>query len=268
MQSAEKLPKLTIGMPVYNGERYIREAIESILAQSFTDFELIISDNASTDSTEVICKEYLSQDQRIKYIRQNKNIGAPKNFRFLLEQATGEFFIWFAHDDRWDSTYFKKAIEVLDVNHDCGLVFSNFVVRNLDTNEEKKIYAKSVVSNNRMINYLQAIAYMRSSMLYGMYRLNFLKRNQLEYFDFADIHLITSLALESKITVLNEFLYVAGTKGERIPYSLTNRRINRLPFLKKQYQLLGKYFNFPMRQVLFSMVSLYMLYNKIRLWRY
>lgn len=268
MVSAAKQPKLTVGMPVYNAEAYIRDAIDSILAQGFTDYELIISDNASTDSTELICREYLSKDSRVRYVKQRENIGAPKNFRFLLEQAKGEYFIWFAHDDRWDPTFFSRAIEILESDGDCGLVFSSIVVRNLDTHMEERIHARSVVSNSRAVRYLQAILNMRSSMLYGMYRVDLLRRNQLELFDFADINLILNTALESNIRVLDDFLYIAGIKGVRVPYSLTNRKIRRMPFLKTQYQSLGKYFGFPLHQILFSVICMYMLYNKIRLWRY
>jgi len=72
-------------MPVYNGEKYIREALDSLLAQTFTDFELIISDNASTDGTQVICEEYAARDPRIRYVRQRENRGAVANFRFVLD---------------------------------------------------------------------------------------------------------------------------------------------------------------------------------------
>ena len=77
-------PKLTIGMPVYNGELFIKKAIESILAQTFTDFELIISNNSSTDSTEKICQDFLNKDNRIQIHTQEKNIGIHRNFNFLL----------------------------------------------------------------------------------------------------------------------------------------------------------------------------------------
>ena len=82
--------KLSIGMPVYNGELFIERAIESILAQTFTDFELIISDNASTDSTQEICQNFSKKDDRIRIFKQEKNIGVHRNFYFLLSQAKGE----------------------------------------------------------------------------------------------------------------------------------------------------------------------------------
>lgn len=96
---------ITIGMPVFNGEKYIREALDSLLAQTFTDFELIISDNASVDDTQAICEEYARRDHRIRYVRQTENQGALANFQFVLNQAQGEFFMWAAADDRWDADW-------------------------------------------------------------------------------------------------------------------------------------------------------------------
>lgn len=94
-----KSPQVSIGMPVYNGGKFIREALDSLLAQTFTDFELIISDNASTDATELICREYAARDLRIYYVRHEANRGAPANFQFVLDKARGEYFMWAAADD-------------------------------------------------------------------------------------------------------------------------------------------------------------------------
>ena len=87
-------PRLTIGLPVYNGEKYVAESLEALLGQSFTDFELIISDNASTDSTGDICRRYEKQDSRVRYFRQPRNIGLAPNHNFVVEQARGELFKW------------------------------------------------------------------------------------------------------------------------------------------------------------------------------
>lgn len=99
LPASGRIPAVSIGMPVYNGGSCIRAALESLIAQTFTDFELIISDNASTDDTEPICREYAARDARICYIRHEKNRGASANFRFVLDQARGEFFMWAACDD-------------------------------------------------------------------------------------------------------------------------------------------------------------------------
>lgn len=86
-------------MPVYNGAEYLRESLDALLAQKFTDFELILSDNASTDDTERICQEYSERDARIRYIRQKHNIGALANFELVLDKARGSYFMWAAADD-------------------------------------------------------------------------------------------------------------------------------------------------------------------------
>lgn len=107
------LHAVSIGMPVYNGEKYIREALDSLLGQSFANFELIISDNASTDGTEGICLEYAAQDARIRYIRQPKNLGALANFKFVLDEAQGEYFMWAAADDAWDPQCIGGMLEAM-----------------------------------------------------------------------------------------------------------------------------------------------------------
>ncbi|MFQ5964652.1 MAG: glycosyltransferase family 2 protein [Candidatus Scalinduaceae bacterium] len=109
-----KMPRVSIGMPVYNGENFIKEAIDSILAQTFEDFELIISDNASTDRTEEICRAYVAKDKRIQYIRNNINLGAAYNGNRVFELSSGKYFKWASHDDICAPTYLEKCIEVLD----------------------------------------------------------------------------------------------------------------------------------------------------------
>src|SRR3974377_1117825 len=96
---AMPVPKVSIGLPVYNGENYLRLAIDSILTQDYTDFELIISDNASADATQEICREYTARDCRIRYYRNKINIGASGNYNRVFELARGGLFKWAAHDD-------------------------------------------------------------------------------------------------------------------------------------------------------------------------
>jgi len=112
------IPQVSIGMPVYNGAKFIHEALDSLLAQTFTDFELIISDNASTDETEAICREYAAKDSRIRYVRQSTNLGAVANFQFVLDEAVGEYFMWAAADDVWSIIFIEKALIGFSHNHD------------------------------------------------------------------------------------------------------------------------------------------------------
>jgi len=100
----------SIGLPVYNGENYLRDALESVLAQDFEDFELIIADNASTDGTEAICQEYAKRDPRVRYIRHPRNIGAAKNYDYVFHCADGEFFNWLAHDDVLGPSFLSNCL--------------------------------------------------------------------------------------------------------------------------------------------------------------
>ncbi len=109
-------PIITIGLPSYNGEKTIRRTIESILAQTVTNFKLIISDDKSTDSTPQICREYEKKDKRIKFIQKNKNEGWIKNFSFLAKKSNTKYFVWIANDDYWDKQFIEKNINILETN--------------------------------------------------------------------------------------------------------------------------------------------------------
>jgi glycosyltransferase involved in cell wall biosynthesis len=107
-------PPLTIGLPVRQGENYLSESLDSLLAQTYSDFELIISDNASTDGTEEICRDYAARDSRIRYIRQPVNIGAAPNHNYLVRVAGGRLFKWAAHDDLFAPKLIQRCIEALE----------------------------------------------------------------------------------------------------------------------------------------------------------
>ena len=117
-------PPLTIGLPVYNGQNYLSESLDSLLAQTYTDFELIISDNASGDDTEAICRDYAARDDRIRYHRQNVNIGAAPNHNYLVQAARGRLFKWAAHDDLFAPKLVARCIEALDAQPELILAHS------------------------------------------------------------------------------------------------------------------------------------------------
>ena len=101
-------------MPVYNGEPYLKEAIDSILTQSFKDFELVISDNASTDRTREICLDYVAKDNRIRYYRNKQNVGAATNHNRVFELSRGDYFKWAAHDDVLAPEFLSKCFNLLE----------------------------------------------------------------------------------------------------------------------------------------------------------
>jgi len=116
------IPRLSIGLPVYNGQNYLSKAIDSILGQSFQDFELVISDNASTDRTAEICQDYAARDRRVRYHRNPSNIGSGRNFDQAYKlAAAGEYFKWAAHDDLLRPTFLEKCVAALDRDPDAVL---------------------------------------------------------------------------------------------------------------------------------------------------
>lgn len=120
-------PKVGVGVPVRNGGQVFVDAIESIVNQTYRNIEIIISDNASDDETESICREYAKKDSRIKYFRQSTNIGV-ENFRFVYEQSDAEYFMWAAHDDRRSINYIEKLLEALVINNKCSLAYGDVAV--------------------------------------------------------------------------------------------------------------------------------------------
>jgi glycosyltransferase involved in cell wall biosynthesis len=108
------VPRLSIGLPVYNGANYLAESIDSLLGQSFEDYELIISDNASTDETADICQRYLQQDSRISYFRQQRNVGLAPNHDYCLEKARAPLFKWASNDDLYARDLLKHCVDALD----------------------------------------------------------------------------------------------------------------------------------------------------------
>ena len=121
-------PLVSIGMPVYNAERYIRQALDSLLAQDYKNFELIISDNASTDHTPEICQGYVARDKRIRYYRNKMNLGSFRNFNRVAELSSGKYIMFAAYDDLWDSTFISRCVPILEENPEVVLVYSQAVL--------------------------------------------------------------------------------------------------------------------------------------------
>ena len=107
-------PRVSVGLPVYNGAQYLRATLESLLNQEFKDFELLVSDNASTDETEAICRAYAANDRRILYRRNPMNIGSARNYRQVFERSRGEFFKWCSHDDICQPVFLRRCLEVFE----------------------------------------------------------------------------------------------------------------------------------------------------------
>lgn len=127
-------PLVSIGLPVYNGEKYLRHALDCLLSQDYPNFELIISDNASTDTTGMICKEYARRDGRIKYTRNFSNIGALGSTLKLIEMVSGEYFMWASHDDWFSPSYIRLCLEKLQQNANAVMCCSEIEFIDADGN--------------------------------------------------------------------------------------------------------------------------------------
>ena len=114
-------PRVALGMPVYNGQAYLREALQSVVEQTYTHFELVICDNASTDATEAIGREFAARDRRIRYVRNPINLGAHPNYNRTFELSDGNYFKWVPHDDVLDPRYLEACVSALERNPDAVL---------------------------------------------------------------------------------------------------------------------------------------------------
>ena len=131
----DRSPHVGIGMPVHNAERYLRDALESFLAQTYSRFELTITDNASDDGTESICREYASRDDRIRYHRSELNVGAVRNFRRAFELSGGEYFAWAAHDDLRAPRFLEACVDALERRPEAVLCSTGIRIIDVDGND-------------------------------------------------------------------------------------------------------------------------------------
>ena len=202
-------PRLSIGMPVFNGERYLKESIQTLLDQTYEDFELLISDNASTDSTQEICRDFANIDERIRYIRNPTNLGAVANFNRVIEAARGEFFKLASHDDRHAPEFLQRCIVALDQDQEAVLCHSKTI--EIDQfgqtiKEDKHIYKTD--SPYPHVRIADLIALGHHHQMFGVIRLEALRKTPLfGAFFKADVVLLCRLALLGRFYMVPEALF-------------------------------------------------------------
>lgn len=241
-----KSPLVSIGMPVYNGERFIKQAIDSLLAQDFQDFELIISDNASKDKTGEICKQYAEKDDRIRYCRNDVNIGMGANFKKVLDIATAPYFMCVAHDDIWEPSYISKLIRIMESDKSIVLAFSDF--DNIDENgKQTRTYPKILkLSSSETIfkRLLQFIMFEESegkaNLVCGIMRLNTLKEigsfNKILGEWAADMLLVFSMLFKGNFYIIDELLF-----HKRIGGVSSHRKMSRWENISKWHTYFLRY---------------------------
>ncbi len=216
MNCSQKLgtdkPLVSIGMPVFNGEKYVAEAVKSVLNQTFTNFELIISDNASTDRTQQICLDYASKDQRIRYYRNQKNVGAPKNYNKTFELSNSKYFKWAAYDDVLHPEYLRKCVSALE--KDAEIVGCHSKTARIDKDGNflgyhNKNYLYHINSPKAHERFRDLIGlYYITTPFHAVYRASFFAQSQLHgSYVGADRNLVAELGLMGRIYEIPECLF-------------------------------------------------------------
>ena len=213
-------PRVTIGMPVYNGEKYVAEAIESILRQTFADFELIISDNASTDSTPTICAAYAASDSRVRYYHNARNLGAAANYRRAFALRRGELFRFAAYDDRLAPTNLERCVEILDREPTVVLAYPRLVVLDADGREiahkRDTLHVRMERPSDRFRTYVDAIdAESMCDPIFGLVRSSTLAQTPVhDSYIAADMIMLGELSLHGQIHEVPEELFYERLHAE------------------------------------------------------
>jgi glycosyltransferase involved in cell wall biosynthesis len=221
-------PRVSIGLPVYNGERHLRAALDSLLGQTFTDIEVILSDNASTDGTEAICREYASKDPRVLYFRNERNIGGFRNHDRVVGLASGTYFMWAAHDDVRAPECVRRCVEVLDPEPDVVLCFTGSASIDADGRplpaRETAIDAGAARASERFHDLIRMDHLIEP--IYGLMRLEVLRRTPLlGQFPDSDRVLVAELALHGPFRRIAEPLLLRRDHAGRSTRAYPTRRM-------------------------------------------
>lgn len=171
-------PLVSIGLCVFNGERFLRKSIESLLSQEYENFELIISDNASEDRSREICREYLARDPRIQFSANNINTGCRGNGLKVLDLARGKYFMWAGCHDLWHSRFVSSCVEVLEKDPEVVLAYPRTLLVDIDNNTielmNDRIDTRGLNALERFKKIIWELGY--CNMIYGLFRSEILKK--------------------------------------------------------------------------------------------
>jgi glycosyltransferase involved in cell wall biosynthesis len=203
-------PKISIGLPVFNGERYLAGALNCLVRQDFEDFELIISNNASTDGTDAICRDFANRDPRIRYYRSETNIGASPNYNRVFKLARGEFFKWASHDDECHISLLRRCLERFEEGPASAvLVFPKSEI--IDEVGEARFQSPDAVDSlsprplKRLARVLYHVTF--ANALWGLIRSDALRRTRLMGCLEADLVLLGELSMLGELIEIPEILY-------------------------------------------------------------
>jgi glycosyltransferase involved in cell wall biosynthesis len=210
MTASQELPLVSIGMPTFNGARFIRQSLDALLAQDYDNFELIISDNGSTDATPRICQEYAGRDGRIVYLRNEINQGTIWNFKNVLDWSRGQYFMWAGDHDLWHSGWLSRCVAVLKDDPGVAIAYGQTM---LIDEEGRELGETGDRIDTRGMGVIERYRYLLwtlgwGNMVYGVHRSQWLKEDGL-YLDewWSDAYLLSALALRGTFAQLDEVLF-------------------------------------------------------------
>lgn len=238
----DKMPLVSIGLPTYNRASSLRKAITSALGQSYKNIELIISDNASSDDTERICREYAVADSRVTYVRQPNNVGPTPNFLDVLKRSRGEYFMWLCDDDWLDEVYVEKCVELL--NEDSGTVLVGGVPKNYRGEELHNVGRSTNIvhpgSAERMFAYYNTIS--DNGIYYGVWRSEVIRSIPLANTMGNDWHQLAAAAYCGKIRTVDEVYIHRSLDGSTVSYAAIAEQMG-LPDFEMRFPYLSIAFN-------------------------
>jgi len=213
-------PTLSVGLPVFNGARWVADALDSILTQSFRDFELIIADNASTDDTEAICRRVAASDARVRYHRNSVNLGAHRNYDHVFALASGRYFKWATCSDMCLDGFFEKCVAVLEARPDVVLVYPRTLlvvappgVQPYAMEYEDRLNLEDDRPSTRFIHYLNRERI--NNVMNGIIRASTLRQTALNRpLPGSDISMVAELALRGKFVEIPDRLFVRRFDSE------------------------------------------------------
>jgi len=212
-------PRVSIGMPIYNEEKFLRTALDSLLAQDYADFELIISDNASEDATQQICLEYATRDARVRYYRNETNLGPFENFNRVFRLSSGEYFMWAAGHDLWAPTFISRCVGVLEKDPSVVLCYPRMQFIDATGQQLTVVYSNLDTRNCTLLGRFNLTVWEGGFgfAIYGVIRSNSLRQTRLNRRVWApDILLLSELSILGSFANIPEPLFYGRDNwGER-----------------------------------------------------
>jgi glycosyltransferase involved in cell wall biosynthesis len=244
-------PLVTIGVPTYNRPDGLKKAIEAILSQTYQNLEIIISDNCSSDSrVQTIAEGFSDKDSRIKYIRQNVNIGGIGNYNFLVQQANGEYFLWVADDDQLMDDYIETCMQIFEKNPNAVLAATCSKLINLDNMTSQIISNLIEVKHSDLYNKIKnLLIYFKSvkalTIFYSVYKSKYLRKERIEKYDSSDQGFILRMAQYGDFAINNDktgYIYqLKSSENASGTFENIKKFLGLKPGLKFHFLITGRY---------------------------